>query len=259
VTVLGVVSYLNAVPLVAGLEPALQTRGGDPSDLSRWLRAGEVDAALLPVAEALRGAGDGFLGRFGIACDGPVESVLAFLPEEAEPARWPRRVVLDPASRTSVALLRVLLETRHGLAPTYSVASRPGPDPGADPTAITLVIGDRALHRRRTWTGAVLDLGEAWREWTGLPFVFARWTARRGLPVGERARLAAALDEAAERGLADVEALAADHAEAHGLTPAAASRYLRVSVRHRIDARAEAGFDRFARELSRLPPRDGLP
>src|SRR5262245_41118714 len=163
-------------------------RAGDPSDLSRWLAAGEVDAALLPVAESLRGVGEGFLGAHGIACDGAVESVLAFLPPGADLAAArgePWDVVLDPASRTSVALLRTLLETRHGLSPRYRVATAPGPDPAASAASITLVIGDRAFARRKGWTGSVLDLGAEWKAWTGLPFVFARWTARRGLPRAE--------------------------------------------------------------------------
>src|SRR5262245_11198736 len=142
---LGVVPYLNAVPLVADLPREADVRGADPAVLSAWLDAGEVDAALLPVAEALRGVGGGFVGRHGIACDGAVDSVLAFLPREGAPASWPAEVVLDPASRTSVALLRVLLERRHGLAPRYVTASEPGPDPRARPNAITLVIGDRAF------------------------------------------------------------------------------------------------------------------
>jgi chorismate dehydratase len=262
VTVLGVVPYLNAVPLVEGLDQAMTLREANPGGLSAWLRAEAVDAALLPVAESLCGAGGAFLGRCGIASDGPVESVLAFLPPGVPvgaPSRWPGRVVLDPASRTSVALLRVLLECRYGLRPEYRVGAQPGPDPAADLEAMTLVIGDRALARRRGWSGGALDLGAEWTAWTGLPFVFARWTARRGLPDAAADALARQLDEAAERGLARVEELARRHGPAHGLSPAEAMRYLTVSVRHRIDERGEAGFDRFALEFARLGPLRGAP
>jgi chorismate dehydratase len=247
----GIVGYLNAVPLVEHLPPSLEARRGDPSEVAAWLAAGEIDAGLLPVAEALRGEGGSFLGRFGIACDGDVESVLAFLPRADEPpAAWPRRVVLDPASRTSQALLRLLLERVHGCRPHYEEALEPGPDPARYGEAIVLVIGDRALARRRTWTGGVLDLGAAWKAWTGLPFVFARWTARRGLPAAERARLAGLLDEAAQRGLAELDRLAATHGPRFGLSVEEAVRYLGRSVRYELDARAEAGLRRFAEELA---------
>ncbi len=250
---LGIVPYLNAVPLVEELPPEVVRRPGDPAVLATWLAEGAVDAALLPVAEALRGVGEGFLGGYGIAGDGPVDSVLAFLPRPGPPATWPGRVVLDPASRTSVALLRVLLERRHGLRPEYVVADELGPDPRAYPDAIVLTIGDRAMARARAHPpAATLDLGAEWTAWTGLPFVFARWTARKGLPVAQRAALAALLDRAAEHGLARRDALADLHGPAHGLTPAEARRYLRSSIRFVLGAREEAGLARFADELSRL-------
>ncbi|MCC7138318.1 MAG: menaquinone biosynthesis protein [Planctomycetes bacterium] len=251
-TVLGVVPYLNAVPLLAELPRELAQKGADPAVLARWLREGSVDAALLPVAEGLSGAGDGFLGHFGIACDGHVESVLAFVPHEGPPSSWPRHVVLDPASRTSVALLRVLLERAYGLTPTYVTADVPGPDPAAHPDAVVLAIGDRALHRAAAWRGGIVDLGAAWKAWTGLPFVFARWTARRGLPAADRGTLARALDAAAERGILRTDELAQRHGPAHGIEVGAARRYLGRSIRFRIGPAEEAGLARFAEELGRI-------
>jgi chorismate dehydratase len=252
---LGVVPYLNAVPLTAGLPPGVTCHAGDPAALSQWLAEGRVDAALLPTAEAIRGVGGGPIGRFGIACEGPVASVLAFHPVEgADPAAWPKDVVLDPASRTSVALLRVLLERRHGLSPRYTLADAPGPDPRSRPDAMTLCIGDAAMRRRKGWTGGVLDLGRAWKEWTGLPFVFARWTARAGLPDADREALARTLDTSAQRGLEQRDDLAARHASAAGLTPAEARHYLSTSIRFAIGERSEAGIRRFADEVAALAP-----
>lgn len=252
---LGVVPYLNAVPLTAELPPGVTCYAGDPSSLSAWLEEGRLDAALLPVAESLRGVGGGAIGRFGIACEGAVASVLAFHPVEgAPPAAWPKDVVLDPASKTSVALLRVLLERRHGLSPRYAVADAPGPDPRTRPDAMTLVIGDRAMVHRKGWTGGVLDLGRAWKEWTGLPFVFARWTARAGLPDADRDALARMLDMAAQRGLEHRDELAARHAKASGLTPEEARHYLSTSIRFAIGERSEAGIRRFAEEVAALAP-----
>jgi chorismate dehydratase len=211
---LGVVPYLNAVPLTAGLPPGVTCHAGDPAALSQWLAEGRVDAALLPTAEAIRGVGGGPIGRFGIACEGPVASVLAFHPVEgADPAAWRSR-----------------------------------------PDAMTLCIGDAAMRRRKGWTGGVLDLGRAWKEWTGLPFVFARWTARAGLPDADREALARTLDTSAQRGLEQRDDLAARHASAAGLTPAEARHYLSTSIRFAIGERSEAGIRRFADEVAALAP-----
>ena len=249
---IGVVPYLNAVPLTAALPDFVRVESGHPSDLADRLAKGELDAALLPSAEAIRGAFGPFVGRFGIVSEGAVDSVLAFLPAAGPPASWPSDVVLDPASRTSVALLRVLLERRYGLAPRYRLADTPGPDPRDHPGAITLTIGDRALAVRRGFGGAVLDLGAEWKAWTGLPFIYARWTARPGADHALVDALARMLDGAAMRGLERRAELAADHGPAHGLTPAEARRYLSVCIRFAIGERAEAGYARFAEEVRRL-------
>ncbi len=258
---IGVVPYLNAVPLTAALPDFVRVDRGHPSDLAVRLAAGELDAALLPSAEAIRGAFGPFVGRFGIVSEGPVDSVLAFLPEAGSPAprppaEWPTDVVLDPASRTSVALLRILLERRYGLTPRYRAADAPGPDPRDHPGAITLTIGDRALAVRRGYKGPILDLGAEWKAWTGLPFIYARWTARPGADPALVDALARMLDGAAMRGLEQRAELATDHGPAHGLTPVEARRYLSVCIRFAIGERAEAGFARFAEEVRRL---DGGP
>jgi chorismate dehydratase len=160
--------------------------------------------------------------------------------------------VLDPASRTSVALLKVLLERRHGLRPAYEVASEPGPDPRDHPDAIVLAIGDRAMARRRGFSGGVLDLGAEWKAWTGLPFVYARWTARTGLSEATRDALARMLDSAAQRGMLRRDELAAEHGPLHGLSAGEARRYLGSSIRYTLGERADLGIARFAAELRAL-------
>jgi chorismate dehydratase len=251
VPVVGVVPYLNAVPLADGLPPEVRRVEAVPSELAARLRAGALDAALLPVAEHLQGAGGARLGSFGIASEGPVETVLLFVPDE-DPARWPDRVVVDPASRTSVNLLRCLLEDRYGLRGfRFEKAPAPGPDPAARTDAMTLVIGDAAFAHRGRWRGPVVDLGAAWTDWTGLPFVFATWVGRAGLPLAEADALARTLDRAAEAGLARVDALAREHGPAHGMGEDDARRYLGRTIRYRIGERERAGLDRFASLLWR--------
>jgi chorismate dehydratase len=241
---LGIVPYLNAVPITAELEGNAQVVSAVPSELGARLQAGEVHAALLPVYEALHGVGDGFLGVYGIASRGPVASVLLFLRCELSAVRT---LVLDGASRTSAALARHLVSERvHGPL-RIRTAAAPGPDPEAVDADAVLVIGDPALAAARRWQGRVLDLGDAWTRETGLPFVYARWTARKGLASDARAELESLLDRAGERGLARRAELARAWAAARGADTEAAARYVLHNVWYHLGSAEEAGLARYAR------------
>lgn len=213
----GAVPYLNARPLVEGLSPLVLAT---PSDLALRFARGDLDVALLPVA-AGEAAALPRVGTLGIAAEGPVESVLLFLRREISAVRT---VALDPASRTSVALARLLLEEAMGLSPRYV-------DPPAD---AEVLIGDAALVRGAT-DEPRLDLAEEWTRRTGLPFVFAAW-------YGDPAA-APALEEAYARGRSGLGRYAR---EARLDLPAARlERYLRERIRYRIGPREEQGLALF--------------
>ena len=241
---LGVVPYLNAVPLTGRLDPAVRRVEEVPSRLGALLDAGEVDAALLPVYEAFHGVGDGFLGRYGIASRGAVTSVLLFL---RRPLQEVRSLCVDPASRTSVGLAcHVVAEATGGSPLRLREAPHAGADPRETGEDAVLVIGDPAMRHRPLWDGEVVDLGEAWTRATGLPFVYARWTARAGLAGEERDALIGLLDHAGRVGVADAEALARAWAEARGEDGGAAARYVREHVHYEIGPEEEAGLARYA-------------
>lgn len=204
------VSFLNTIPLIemfaSSPEHGVEVVTDLPSRLAARLEGGEVDAALLPVADILAGSGDGILGTAGIACRGAVESVKLFANEAPQDLA---RVLTDRGSRSSVLLLRILLAAR-GARPEFTEVE---PDPQRLPAAGegTLVIGDRCFAFERVWRERRpdrpgWDLGAAWRELTGLPFVFAAWAAAPGLVsrVGRDgvARLAGLLDASRDHGLA---------------------------------------------------------
>jgi len=240
---LGVVPYLNAVPLTGTLDGRARLVVDVPSRLARLLEAGEVDAALLPVYDALAGIGDGFLGEYGIVSRGTVTSVLLFL---RVPLPDVRTLVLDPASRTSAGLARHLVtETAQGPL-DVTVAAEPGPDPTTTDADAVLVIGDPAMAYAAVWSGETVDLGEEWARRTGLPLVYARWTARPGLPPLARSEIAALLDGAAAEGVARREELARAWAALRDEDPDVAARYVREHVHYRIGAREEAGLARYA-------------
>lgn len=170
----GSVPYLNGVPLTRGLEE--QIRFMAPSQLAELLQRNELDAALVSVTEALFNDRYDILDGIAVASLGEVQSVFL---AHRRPLEELTEVFCDPASLTSVSLLRVLLAER-GLRPEF----KPLPDcqNPAERDAF-LLIGDPALdfllapHAHEIW-----DLGAAWYELTRLPFVYAVWALRRGLP-----------------------------------------------------------------------------
>ncbi|MBK8167107.1 MAG: hypothetical protein IPK64_14300 [bacterium] len=277
---LATVSFLNCLPLVdwfatpegrarATLTAAL------PSLLAPLLADGRADAALLPTAEILRARAAGLVGSSGIACYGPVDSVKLYY---RGPLGGLRRVAVDRGSRTSVALLHVLLaETVGAVPPFLEVEPRPGALPAPDEGV--LVIGDRCFAFDR-WlsqdaeaaaTLQALDLGQAWLDLTDLPFVFAAWAAAPDLAgrVGEAGvrELDALLVRARDHGLARLPELAAREAAAGALGPggwqtaAALESYFRRSLRYPLGPAELDGIRRFHELGVRhglLPPEPGL-
>jgi len=175
----GSVPYLNAVPLTRGLEREIEFI--PPAQLAEKLRRGDLDAALVSVTEVLFHDGYDVLDGIAVASLGEVFSV--FLAHRV-PLEQVREVFCDPASLTSVNLLRVLLAGR-GLKPEF----KPLPDyaQAAQHDAV-LLIGNPAIEfRRASHPHEIWDLGAAWYELTRLPFVFAVWALRRGV-ANERLR-----------------------------------------------------------------------
>lgn len=237
----GAVSYLNTRPLVHGLaaRPDLFTVRFDvPSVCARLLHEGHVDLGLVPAIEYLRGD-YAVVPGVAIASDGPVWSVALFT---RRPLERVRTIALDTSSRTSVALTRILCARLWAVAPEFSPA-----DPDIEAMLArhdaALVIGDPALviDARRLGVEKV-DLGEAWRTLTGLPFVYAMWTGRPGAVDGEQVK---ALQAARDRGLADVERIAAEAGQASPALAPLALEYLRDTLKYGLGERELAGVARF--------------
>lgn len=223
------VGYTNAWPLTRRLDPALfEVVPCVPSVAARLLTEGRVDVGLVPVASLFDGADLRVVPGLAIGSDGDVSSVL--LVGETPLDRW-TEVVLDGESRTSVVLAQVLLRGPLGRPdlPLRPVDAGTGAF-HAQGTVGAVVIGDAAMNLPARLTTRV-DLGRAWKEWTGLPFVFATWAGRPDLPEEAIAGLRAA----AERGLAERES-----------APEGERRYLVENIRYALDDRALMGLRRFA-------------
>ena len=198
---IGAVSYLNAKPLYHGLcefAPHVRLSMDVPSRLAEQLADGELDVALIPSVEYLRGASRGYeiIPGFAIAARGAVRSVKLF-----SRVPWERvgRLALDAGSRTSQVLARIWLDARHGVRPEQIEELPLGVSALESTADAVLVIGDRAMRVPGEPFHDVVDLGEAWHTMTGLPFVFALWVAREGVELGD---LPDALEQSRAAGLA---------------------------------------------------------
>jgi chorismate dehydratase len=194
---LGCVQYSNARPLIHGWSGPVEF--DHPSALCRRLAAGQLDVALVSSFELLRNPIYTVVDSLAIASDGPVYSVILV---HLGPLNVLREVVVDPASETSVNLLRCLCAKR-GLAPTFVSEGDITAERGQ------LLIGDQAIRFREESDGRhrYLDLGEGWREETGLPFVYALWLMRPEYPA--KADVASALRSLGEKNLANLDAVIA--------------------------------------------------
>jgi chorismate dehydratase len=238
----GAVGYLNARPLTWALDRdpgRWLVRYDVPAVCADLLRAGDVDLGLTPSVEFLSAPDYRFVPGVGIGSDGPVASVALY---SRVPLAEVRRIALDTSSRTSVALIRILCGRRFGIAPAFV-------DHGPDLRAMTqacdaaVLIGDPALEADHLALGLFkTDLGEAWRELTGLPFVYAAWTGRPGaVSRGD----VEALVRAQAEGVAHVQEIAAEYAPDDPIRQARAARYLRDNVRYRLGERERRGLQLF--------------
>lgn len=233
----GSVPYLNAAPLVRGLEGRLTLQ--PPSQLALALRSGAIDAALLSVTEVLLHDAYDVLDGPCVASDGPVWSVFL---AHRRPLAEARSIACDTASLTSVNLLRVLLAER-GWRPSLHPLNTPEAASAED---YVLLIGDPALaFARAPRTHEIWDLGMAWRELTGLPFVFAVWALRRE---ADTALLRAELLAAADRGERELESIIRNAGE---FDEAFRREYLTRHIRRRLGPAEKRGVSRFVELLGR--------
>ncbi len=234
----GCVPYLNARPLLEGLP--FSVRKLVPAQLHDVFLAGELDVALLSSIDVISKDQAEVVDGVSISSRGDVHSVV--LAYEGE-LRDLTKVALDPASHTSNALLRIVLEEFHEVVPQYVQLEQ---DKAWDFPA--LIIGDRAIEtRKRTSSTSLhyLDLGGEWYRHTGLPFVFAIWELRKEFT--EKKFLSEAIREAKGRGISEIPKIAAQEED-----PNFAEVYLRNHIRYELGDEEKRGLRTFGEYLKRL-------
>lgn len=251
---LGIIDYLNVEPLYYRLEERLAGKGivfrrGVPTELNQALAAGEIDLApISAIAAAQMAERVAILPALSIATIGAVKTVLLFSwmadPRELDDVR----IALSDESATSVELVRLLAERFWQVQPRYTTEAQDLAQM-LRRSAAALLIGDGALvesaHRREIpgrGQPYVFDLGDEWLKWTGLPFVFALWAARReALPLIRDLDVVAALYEAKADGLVHIPEIARAYAPRLGLPTGVLTKYLH-DLRYDLTSSDRAGL-----------------
>ncbi|MFN5974254.1 MAG: menaquinone biosynthetic enzyme MqnA/MqnD family protein [Planctomyces sp.] len=238
---IGAVSYLNSRPLVQTLAshaPTASLTLDYPSRLADQLASGQLDVALIPSVEYFRRPGYEVISDACVAARGEVLSVKLFC--RVHPGQI-RRLALDEGSRTSAALTKVILAEHYGVFPETEPLNMQCTTSDTQADAV-LLIGDRAMHRPPGEFAEIIDLGQFWNNWTGLPFVFAMWVARQDVDTdGIDEALAAARDE----GLRMAAEIARAEAPRLGLDQQTAFRYLTRNLHYHLTSAEKNGLRLF--------------
>ncbi len=236
----GRIPYINCYPVYGAIDRGIvsldaQLVDGVPTKLNRAMAAGTLDVSVISAVEYARDAARYLLlPDLAISCDGPVRSVMLFSRRPAE-SLGGGRVLVSRSSMTSVALLNLMFEEVWRTEPVFIPSDAEVSDlvrAGAEQHDARLIIGDAALMLT---SGAselaadypyVYDLGSVWKDWTGLPFVFAVWVAQRTTPVAGSLAVHAQLIESRDWGLKHLDQLSAQAAVATGVSRPKALEYL---------------------------------
>ena len=252
---IGAVSYLNTKPLVHGLSdliPDGELSFDLPSRLADGLSTRVLDVALIPSIEFLRHPGYTIVSDACIGCRGPVLSVKLF---SRVPLEAIKTLALDEGSRTSAALVQIMLLQQHGVRPDLYPLPIGSGLADADSDAV-LLIGDRAIRTPPGPYEPVWDLGEVWVRTFERPFVFAVWAAAVDLPTrlgaASFARLANALRKARDRGVAAIQEIAAEQHATVGLSIDQCVHYLRSNLHFKLSPRELEGLELFRRKALQL-------
>jgi len=237
----GAVSYLNTKPLLYGIERSpvmneIELIIDYPASIADMLLKDEIDMGLVPVAIIPKMRASYINTEYCIGCDGPVASVCIFsdLPiDEVD------TVLLDYQSRTSVALAKVLLREHWKVQPRLVDGGKDFRDHIHGSTA-GVVIGDRALQQRQQ-SPYIYDLGEEWKFFTGLPFVFAAWVSNKPMDTGFIERFS----QANQEGLAHIDEVVRENPYPVFDLHAYFTQYLD----YRLDKNKRRGLDTFLKHL----------
>lgn len=255
---LGRIGYINCHPVYGAIDRGIVTVDaelvtGTPTELNGLLAAGELDSSVVSAVEYARNV-DAYnlLPDLAVSCDGPVRSVALFSKRAVQDLDG-ATVLVSASSRTSIHLLDLLCGEVWQVQPKFVEARTEAEDIeglGALPHEAVMVIGDAALLLAARGTYRYrYDLGEAWKAWTGLPFVFAVWAARREVDHARVGAVHRALLASRDWGLSHLDRLAQEAARETGISLAACTEYL-SGLDYALSYRHLEGLTSFFRRLA---------
>ena len=233
-------NYLNAAPLCYSFIRGEQRSSCEflsdaaPAWCAELLKEGRADAALIPVIEYQRIPGLRIVRGVSVASKSTVLSVIL---ASRVPIERVKSVALDTSSRTSAALIRIILGHFYGLQPSYRTCL-PEIDQMLVADEAALIIGDPAMLIDRS-SLHVYDLAEEWRKQTGLPFVFAFWAIREG---SKSCPWSVDFAAAKREGLARIDDIADSYAERLGLSRESIIAYLTKNISYDLDEESLRGL-----------------
>jgi len=238
------VSYLNTKPLTYAFEQGVMSDYIElsfeyPSKVASNLLNNKVDIGLVPIAIIPQLKESYIISDYCISTEGEVASVCLF---SEVPLNEIDTIMLDYQSKTSVALLKILLNNHWKISPILKEAIE-GYESAIKGTTAGLVIGDRALIKRKS-ARYIYDLGTAWKEMTGLPFVFAAWVANKILP----SEFIHSFNQATSEGLNHIDKIVADI----NFNEYDMKRYYTININYQLNEEKKSSMKKFIEFLSSI-------
>lgn len=239
------VSYLNTIPFIHGLKQSELIKTIDlqldyPSICADKLINGTVDLALVPVAVIPKLKEAYIISDYCIGANGAVDTVCLY---SDVPIEEIESIALDYQSRTSVALLKILLNEYWQLNPEFKKGNV-GFEENIKGNYAALVIGDRAFALN-TKHAYIYDLSAIWKKMTGLPFVFAAWVANTKLPKD----FIVSFNKALEKGLSNIDKALALEGDSYPNCKNPED-YLNNKISYNLDVEKQKGMELFLRKIS---------
>ena len=238
------ITYLNTKPFLYGLQhssilDSIELSLDVPSVCADKVKAGIVDIGIIPVAEIPEIQGANIVTDFCIACSGKVRTVV--LVSEV-PIEDVKTIVLDYQSRTSVQLVKILASDYWQIQPQWQNGGLNYIQEDIKCATAGVIIGDRVFEAETRFP-YVYDLGEAWKNLTGLDFVFACWVANKPID----ALFVSQFSEALQLGIEHIPEVIAEYQIRYPSYPF--GTYFRENIFYHLDDSKRKGMELFLEKI----------